>query len=81
MAPLAVSSAAGDSHPAHAQVLGSVQSTAPARPKFNSLITSDRLREGAGLLPAFLKAASSNIRKDRVSAFKEMGLHDSCVEA
>lgn len=43
----------------------------PVRPKFNSHITSDRLREGAGLrLPPF----ASNIQKGRTSVFREMGL-------
>ncbi|OAA80632.1 hypothetical protein LEL_00177 [Akanthomyces lecanii RCEF 1005] len=45
----------------------------PVRPKFNSHITSDRLREGAGLrLPPF----ASNIQKGRTSVFREMGLED-----
>ncbi|OAR02246.1 hypothetical protein LLEC1_07189 [Akanthomyces lecanii] len=45
----------------------------PVRPKFNSHITSDRLREGAGLrLPRF----ASNIQKGRTSVFREMGLED-----
>ncbi|OAA64926.1 hypothetical protein ISF_04336 [Cordyceps fumosorosea ARSEF 2679] len=48
----------------------------PVRPKFNSHITSDRLREGAGLrLPPFAVRAS-NIRKGRTSVFHEMGLED-----
>lgn len=45
----------------------------PVRPKFNSHITSDRLREGAGLrLPPF----ASNIQKGRTSVFRELGLED-----
>ncbi|KAJ6780249.1 hypothetical protein PWT90_10827 [Aphanocladium album] len=48
----------------------------PVRPKFNSHITSDRLREGAGLrLPPFA-VRSSNIQKGRTSVFREMGLED-----
>lgn len=48
----------------------------PARPKFNSHITSDRLREGAGLrLPPFA-VRTSNIQKGRTSVFREMGLED-----
>lgn len=39
----------------------------PVRPKFNSLVTSDRLREGAGLR---IRGAS-NIRKGRTSIFRE----------
>ena len=43
----------------------------PVRPKFNSHLTSDRLREGAGLhLPAFV-VRSSNIQKGRTSVFRE----------
>lgn len=43
----------------------------PVRPKFNSHITSDRLREGAGLrLPPFA-VRSSNIQKGRTSVFRE----------
>lgn len=46
----------------------------PARPKFNSRVTADRLREGAGLyLPPQFR--TSNItRKVKVSAFKELDL-------
>ncbi|ATY62294.1 kelch repeat [Cordyceps militaris] len=48
----------------------------PVRPKFNSHITSDRLREGAGLrLPPFALRAS-NIQKGRTSVFRELGLED-----
>ncbi|XWW93034.1 hypothetical protein V2A60_000962 [Cordyceps javanica] len=48
----------------------------PVRPKFNSQLTSDRLREGAGLrLPPFAVRAS-NIQKGRRSVFREMGLED-----
>ncbi|KAM3443552.1 hypothetical protein MY4824_000438 [Beauveria thailandica] len=48
----------------------------PVRPKFNSHITSDRLREGAGLrLPPFAVRVS-NIQKDRRSVFRELGLED-----
>ncbi|CEJ90682.1 hypothetical protein VHEMI06449 [[Torrubiella] hemipterigena] len=48
----------------------------PVRPKFNSLVTSDRLREGAGLrMPA---SRVSNIRKGRTSVFREeMGADDA----
>lgn len=48
----------------------------PVRPKFNSLVTSDRLREGAGLrMPA---SRVSNIRKGRTSVFREeMGAEDA----
>ena len=54
-----------------------LQVPVPTRPKFNSQLTSDRLREGAGLyLPALFKTPSMHIRKGRVSVFKEMGLDD-----
>ncbi|POR31270.1 Uncharacterized protein TPAR_08519 [Tolypocladium paradoxum] len=49
---------------------------APARPTFNSHLTSDRLREGAGLYLPPLFRASSNIPKGRTSVFKETGLDD-----
>lgn len=72
MASLAPSTSVG----AHLQVPGT-GSSVPVRPKFNSHVTSDRLREGAGLyLPPLFKAPSTNIRKGRVSVFKEMGLDD-----
>lgn len=50
----------------------------PIRPKFNSHVTSDRLREGAGLrLPPFA-LRSSNIRKGRTSIFREeMGFEEA----
>ncbi|PHH67522.1 hypothetical protein CDD82_1390 [Ophiocordyceps australis] len=56
----------------------SLSSSIPSRPKFNSQRTSDRLREGAGLYlpPHFRASAKSNIPKDRVSVFKELGLDD-----
>ncbi|RDA83071.1 hypothetical protein CP532_2555 [Ophiocordyceps camponoti-leonardi (nom. inval.)] len=65
-------------------------STRPVRPSFNSHLTSDRLREGAGLYlpPPFRTDRASNLRKGRTSVFKEMGLesdeddgggHDSLV--
>lgn len=51
----------------------------PVRPKFNSHITSDRLREGAGLrLPPFA-SRSTNIKKGRTSVFREMGLEDDAA--
>lgn len=50
-------------------------STPPVRPKFNSHITSDRLREGTGLYMTLFKT-TSNIQKGRRSVFKEMGLDD-----
>jgi hypothetical protein len=46
-----------------------------SRPRFNSHLTSDRLREGSGLRPHPF-AMISNIRKDRKSIFKEVGLED-----
>ncbi|TWU77874.1 hypothetical protein ED733_004328 [Metarhizium rileyi] len=65
----------------HLQVPG-VTSPTPARPKFNSHVTSDRLREGAGLyLPPLFRAPSTNIRKGRVSVFKETGLDDAVPQA
>ncbi|EQK99469.1 hypothetical protein G6O67_002543 [Ophiocordyceps sinensis] len=71
------------SSPAHLQVPGvaavptSSSSAVPVRPKFNSHLTSDRLREGAGLyLPPAFRTDRSNIRKDRTSVFKELGLDD-----
>lgn len=73
-------SAASVSRSAHLTVPGTVSGSvtgAPVRPKFNSHVTSDRLREGAGLyLPPLFKAPSAHIRKGRVSIFKEMGLDD-----
>ncbi|KAK2589767.1 hypothetical protein QQS21_012557 [Conoideocrella luteorostrata] len=64
---------------AHLQVPGAMAS-GPVRPKFNSHVTSDRLREGAGLyLPPLFQTPSSSIRKGRVSVFKEMGLDDLAV--
>ncbi|KAK3191586.1 hypothetical protein K4F52_002401 [Lecanicillium sp. MT-2017a] len=48
----------------------------PVRPKFNSHITSDRLREGAGLVLPPFAARASNLRKGRTSVFREMGLED-----
>lgn len=47
----------------------------PVRPQFNSHITSDRLRVGAGLYTPPFKTGC-NIRKGRRSVFKEMGLDD-----
>ncbi|KAI0841161.1 hypothetical protein F5Y06DRAFT_308085 [Hypoxylon sp. FL0890] len=47
------------------------QQNAAARPRFNSLVTSDRLREGSKS-PIF--PMGSNIRKGRQSLFKEVGL-------
>ncbi|KAI1335029.1 hypothetical protein F5Y15DRAFT_428518 [Xylariaceae sp. FL0016] len=43
------------------------------RPRFNSLLTSDRLREGQSLPPVSMV---SSIRKGRKSIFKEMGLDE-----
>ncbi len=48
----------------------------PVRPKFNSHITSDRLREGAGLVLPPFAVRTSNIRKGRTSVFREMGLEE-----
>ncbi|QPH00062.1 hypothetical protein C2857_003215 [Epichloe festucae Fl1] len=77
MASLAPSTAAPGSR--LQQVLGASPS-GPVRPKFNSHVTSDRLREGAGLyLPSLFRTPSSNIRKGRVSVFKELGLDDLTV--
>ncbi|KAI1482360.1 hypothetical protein F4774DRAFT_406968 [Daldinia eschscholtzii] len=50
--------------------LGSRRNETP-RPRFNSLVTSDRLREGSRL-PTF--SMGSSIRKGRRSIFKEVGL-------
>ncbi|RYO99053.1 hypothetical protein DL766_002311 [Monosporascus sp. MC13-8B] len=47
------------------------QQAAPARPKFNTFITSDQLRESSTL------PVSSNIRKGRRSIFREEGLEIS----
>lgn len=60
----------------HPPVPGGPPAAAPARPKFNSRVTSDRLREGAGLFlpPLFGPGSSSNIRKGRTSVFRETGL-------
>ncbi|KJZ72612.1 hypothetical protein HIM_07971 [Hirsutella minnesotensis 3608] len=72
-----ITSAAGT----HLQVPGvsaaPSSSAVPVRPKFNSHVTSDRLREGAGLyLPPAFRTGRSNIRKGRTSVFKELGLDD-----
>jgi hypothetical protein len=45
----------------------------PTRPRFDSKITSDRLREGSGLSPIQMV---SNIKKGRKSVFREVGLDD-----
>ncbi|KAG5982663.1 hypothetical protein E4U55_001545 [Claviceps digitariae] len=72
----ASSSSSSSSSGTHLQVPGA-SSPGPVRPKFNSHLTSDRLREGAGLyLPPLFQALRSNIRKDRVSVFKELDLDD-----
>ncbi|KAG5950516.1 hypothetical protein E4U53_004919 [Claviceps sorghi] len=74
-----VASSAAPPSGTHLQVPGA-SSSAPVRPKFNSHVTSDRLREGAGLyLPPLFQNPTSNIRKDRVSVFKELGLDDLTV--
>ncbi|RCI07880.1 hypothetical protein L249_5874 [Ophiocordyceps polyrhachis-furcata BCC 54312] len=54
----------------------------PVRPSFNSHVTSDRLREGAGLYlpPPFRTDRASNLRKGRTSVFKEMGLEACQVQ-
>ncbi|KAG5913909.1 hypothetical protein E4U42_000808, partial [Claviceps africana] len=71
-----VASSAANPSGTHLQVPGA-SSSAPVRPKFNSHLTSDRLREGAGLyLPPLFQNPRSNLRKDRVSVFKELGLDD-----
>ncbi|KAM3514772.1 hypothetical protein MY11210_001613 [Beauveria gryllotalpidicola] len=46
------------------------------RPKFNSHITSDRLREGACLCLLPFAVRVGNIQKDRRSVFRELGLED-----
>jgi hypothetical protein len=47
----------------------------PLRPKFNSNLTSDRLRVGSGTItPRFLIGKAT--QKDRKSMFKELGLDD-----
>ncbi|EFY88694.1 hypothetical protein MAC_05312 [Metarhizium acridum CQMa 102] len=75
MASFASSAATGT----HLQVPAAASSV-PVRPKFNSRLTSDRLREGAGLyLPPLFQAPSTNIRKGRISVFKETGLDDFAV--
>ena len=48
------------------------QFSPPTRPKFNHQITTDRLREGSRHHLSF--SMISNIRKDRKSIFKELGL-------
>ncbi|KAI1137821.1 hypothetical protein F5Y05DRAFT_419260 [Hypoxylon sp. FL0543] len=50
------------------------QQNATSRPRFNSLSTSDRLREGSKP-PVF--PMGSNLRKDRRSMFKEVGLMEN----
>lgn len=81
MASLAPSTTAAAAPGSRLQVLGASSSpSGPARPKFNSHVTSDRLREGAGLyLPSLFRTPGSNIRKGRVSVFKELGLDDLTV--
>ncbi|KAI0172231.1 hypothetical protein GGR52DRAFT_580844 [Hypoxylon sp. FL1284] len=54
-----------------------IQEKAISRPRFNSLLTSDRLRESSRL-PAIHMA--SNIRKGRRSIFREEGLVGDAVE-
>jgi hypothetical protein len=44
----------------------------PTRPAFNSALTSDRLREGFGLLPSSSSSLSSAIPKNRKSMFVEL---------
>ncbi|KAG6298608.1 hypothetical protein E4U09_000655 [Claviceps aff. purpurea] len=81
LAPATVPSAGNSSSSSstHLQVPGT-SSSGPVRPKFNSHVTSDRLREGAGLyLPPMFQAPRGNIRKGRVSVFKELGLDDVMV--
>ena len=50
-------------------------SASPARPKFNSHRTCDRLREGSSFPPTAF-AMASKLKKDRKSIFKEVGLDD-----
>lgn len=52
--------------------------TPPVRPKFNHQITQDRLREGFGRIPSL--PMINNIRKDRKSVFKEVGLVEDSIE-
>ncbi|KAF7560354.1 hypothetical protein G7046_g3794 [Stylonectria norvegica] len=47
----------------------------PVRPHFNSQLTADRLREGSNLQSPPFKMGG-NIRKGRMSVFKELGLDD-----
>ncbi|KAI1846636.1 hypothetical protein JX266_007209 [Neoarthrinium moseri] len=51
----------------------SSRNTASSRPKFDSKLTSDRLREGSALTKIQMV---SNIRKGRKSVFREVGLMD-----
>jgi hypothetical protein len=52
-------------------------SSPSSRPQFNTHLTSDRLREGSGLLRNHQPFSMvSNIRKGRKSIFKELGLDD-----
>lgn len=50
--------------------------TGPTRPAFNSRITSDRLREGCSKPLLRQSTTCASLRKDRSSAFKEIGLDD-----
>ena len=52
--------------------------TPPIRPKFNHQNTQDRLREGCGRIPPL--PMINNIRKDRKSVFKEVGLGENPIE-
>ncbi|KAF7538370.1 hypothetical protein G7054_g3003 [Neopestalotiopsis clavispora] len=51
----------------------------PRRPRFDSNITSDRLREGSVVLPSSPMGGSS-IKKGRKSVFREIGLVDDWTE-
>lgn len=81
--PPASAAASAAALPGHLQVPAAAlsPSAVPVRPKFNSHLTSDRLREGSGLyLPPAFRTGRSNIRKGRTSVFKELGLDDpNCV--
>lgn len=52
----------------------------PIRPKFNSRLTSDRLREGS-LITTRSFITASTITKDRKSVFREVGLDDDSSDA
>ncbi|CAI4217144.1 unnamed protein product [Parascedosporium putredinis] len=52
----------------------------PVRPKFNSMLTSDRLREGS-LIRTQSFMTTGKVKKNRKSVFRELGLDDDLSDA